>query len=73
MASHIPEDIIYEVLKHRVYISRVHAFLAGFPLHYEENNVMLNMPCPDILRVSKRWLRVGTSMFYDTIVLKNTD
>lgn len=80
MASRIPEEILREILQHSLSIWPVDAILTqplpSLTKRVEDNrncsersDLDKGLPQPDPLLVCKRWLRVGTLLFYHTIVL----
>lgn len=80
MASRIPEEILREILQHSLSIWPVDAILTqplpSLTKRVEDNrncsersDLDKGLPQPDPLLVCKRWLRVGTPLFYHTIVL----
>lgn len=75
MESRVPEEILREILKHNLQVEPVHAFLLNpyskFSRQRDPRNQCI-MPPADALLVSKCWLRVGTPLFYRTIVLHNS-
>lgn len=71
MEAHVPEEIIREILQYCVPITPVHSFLLDYSFYYSEFDNSVAMPPQDALMVSKRWLRIGAPLFYNTVILKN--
>lgn len=76
MEGRIPEEILRETLKYCLFITPIHAFLLDPAWqrynHFAEYDGPLEMPPSDALLVCKRWLRIGTPLWYNTIILHST-
>lgn len=76
MENRLPDELLREILKYCLHISPVHAFLLDpawqWYNHHTEYEAPLLMPRSDPLAVSKRWLRVGSPLFYQTVILYST-
>lgn len=74
MESRVPEEILREILKYNLHVADIHSFLSQsiYLAWYSRSPSACDMPRSDALLVSKRWLRVGTPLFYNTIILHNS-
>lgn len=77
MDSQIPDEILGEILQHGLSVSPVDQILTqslfpGAPVKYPEcTHSGKALPQPDLLLVCKRWLRVGSPLFYHSVRLAN--
>lgn len=75
MSDKIPEELLCEVLKYNFSIGPIHDSFSDSAKHVTDvsHDGQFDMPPSAALLVSTRWLRVGTPLFYRTVIIKSID